>query len=591
MFAQQASREAPSSPPLLIPSTPISSPYSFHDDDETMNVEKDVAKKQESRLMQLPLRKKTRSRLNHRVSAKDVDAAADNDTTASHESELSIASTVKQSNVSRKEVTSPKRWSPRRLLRRGHGHHQEESHKTPSKVVSDNTKKKKQSPHWVKVGSVHWIKEGTEPEYMAKLEQAAKEHEKNALPGKECKGALSDTNLPDTMSPVTPPGLLENVTRQDKPSVAVKRLLRRSKDQNATEAWYKVTGSQQENRADPPDGARSMQMVFFDSESKESTPIPTSMDIMKEMSQERSEPRHIKTVRFSSEVSILGQADDHSGELTAANANGDDVCEDDDDFAPSSLCLGGWIGDICDSETSEDVAVVVVSNESFRECSSGLPTFNLARASKPPKMKLNESTDSPTNQPSPPGRVSPVPLQEKSSSDASLSSVSGSIDQALSNSIGHGDEERDPWDANESRCVWNLSQPSDCCTRQKLIRVSSEHTGGSDRVDLEISPISRRGRMWTKIVDYLRAVILFVGYAFVVAQTPLCGKETRLFVGIKLAGAFILCCLACMSTEGHHGRMGCTKLLEVVYSRKTFLLLIYVCAWSYIVDTTVEPFL
>lgn len=91
--------------------------------------------------------------------------------------------------------------------------------------------------------------------------------------------------------------------------------------------------------------------------------------------------------------------------------------------------------------------------------------------------------------------------------------------------------------------------------------------------------------MWERIVDSLRAVLVFIGYTFVVAREPLCGENAKeLVVGVKLGGVFVLCCLSLFAANDQRGRMGWKKLTEVVCSRKTFLLIMYIVAWSYTVS-------
>jgi len=94
--------------------------------------------------------------------------------------------------------------------------------------------------------------------------------------------------------------------------------------------------------------------------------------------------------------------------------------------------------------------------------------------------------------------------------------------------------------------------------------------------------------VWARIVDVLRALILFIGYAVIVAGQALCGEKAKQIVVTKLGGAFVLCCLASLSTRDRRWRTGWVKLSEIVCSRKTFLLLIYIVAWSYIVNAAAE---
>lgn len=102
-----------------------------------------------------------------------------------------------------------------------------------------------------------------------------------------------------------------------------------------------------------------------------------------------------------------------------------------------------------------------------------------------------------------------------------------------------------------------------------------------------MGPISRRGKMWAWIVDILRATIVCTGYTLVVREKPVCGKNANELILAKLVGVFVLCFLACsIPTRDRHERTGWMKLTEIVCSRKTYLLLIYIMVWSYIVNAT-----
>lgn len=90
--------------------------------------------------------------------------------------------------------------------------------------------------------------------------------------------------------------------------------------------------------------------------------------------------------------------------------------------------------------------------------------------------------------------------------------------------------------------------------------------------------------MWARLVNVLRALFVFIAYTLVLAGEPLCGENSSKIVGIKLGGAFVLSCLASFVTRDQQRRTGWKKLSEIVCSRKTFLLLIYIAAWSYIVN-------
>jgi len=101
--------------------------------------------------------------------------------------------------------------------------------------------------------------------------------------------------------------------------------------------------------------------------------------------------------------------------------------------------------------------------------------------------------------------------------------------------------------------------------------------------------MSRRGKTWARIVNCTRSLIALIVYGVIVAWKPLCGQDARVLVGVKLAGAFTLCCLASFSTRDHHRRIGWIELREVLFSRKTSLLLVYLVAWTYIVNAAVGP--
>ena len=90
--------------------------------------------------------------------------------------------------------------------------------------------------------------------------------------------------------------------------------------------------------------------------------------------------------------------------------------------------------------------------------------------------------------------------------------------------------------------------------------------------------------MWARIVDVIRALIVLAGYIVIVAGGPLCEENAIEILGIKLCGTFFLCCLASLATKDRRGRTGWTKLTEIVCSRKSFLLLIYIVAWTYVVN-------
>lgn len=86
--------------------------------------------------------------------------------------------------------------------------------------------------------------------------------------------------------------------------------------------------------------------------------------------------------------------------------------------------------------------------------------------------------------------------------------------------------------------------------------------------------------------------MVFVGYFVLLTRSSECGEDAVGFVCAKLTGALVLCCLACFSTSGsYRSRLGWMKIIEVVFSRKTALLLIYIWTWSTVLDTTLLPHL
>jgi hypothetical protein len=234
----------------------------------------------------------------------------------------------------------------------------------------------------------------------------------------------------------------------------------------------------------------------------------------------------------------------------------------EDDLEPKSLFSGRWIGDISTSDASRGVALVELNDNAplglpfqcseqhhrskrlSRDTNVSIEKFQGRHFESPPKSIHGDRSEV----------VSPL-----SKSSVTPPSESSHRSRFSSSSQGLNDDDDDS------------EVPT---TRSGYSSHSLDYSGHS----LNSGPsIAKSCKLRTRTVNRMRAVICFVGYATVVSRS--CGN--RFVLGSKLMGAFVPCFLACVSTTKDRQR---TRLSEIACSRKTFLLLIYIATWTYIVN-------
>ena len=534
--------------------TPSSSPRSPQDDDKEESREgeqKDGAMtnhrepkegvrspgKQQQRRLYPPMIRKGKS------SKKDVMPKAGNDGSliepnkdnarSEADDESLAASNAKAESPERNTVERARsRWSPRRLMRRGHMH---EKAYTNSHQTVDYGVKEKKPPLWVRSGTVHWVKAGSEQSGIS-----------DAPTGQPDNTSLAEHQLSNECS--TNPALdgtqSTGPIARDDLAAHVNPLLAQSEAGSEEKAWHLIESSQRQEIFSS-DYSHAMEMVFFDTTKENDGPVeppPTISLRTTEISNvaDTPKPPTTKSVRFSDEVSVLGYGN-HEGAV---------------DVLPMSLCLGAWVGDITESDTSGDVTVVDMTSDSFSEFSVGIALLS----NQPDYTNLSENMPDQDVAMLPNlharGRMSPLSLDDCPAShvEESFASVTESIDLAAINST-----------------------------------VFVGEVGPSS----EDYPISRRGKMWVKIVDFVPSLVAVIVYALIVAQKLPCIGHAIFVVGVKVkvAGAFALCCFSCLFTrDRQQRRIRRSKLEGLIFSRKMFLLLIYLAIWNCFVNLAMPPF-
>ena len=279
------------------------------------------------------------------------------------------------------------------------------------------------------------------------------------------------------------------------------------------------------------------------------------------------------SVSFSPDVSLFEEDATDSNTLATS---------EDDDLLPKSIFSGRWIGDISTSDESRGVALVEINDNvlklpfqrseqigdirkrlsfgPFDTSKSITELEHTGRSLQPPPKNINGNSSDPTfafegsstgrSLESPPKRINVNNTEYLLSPLKSPVSESNNLRLLKSGFLAQDDD-----DSDVTTRIWNGSSHS-----------------------LDSGPTCKTCDMWARIVNRMRAVLIFVGYAVVVAWAPLLCN--RLFLLLKLIGAFVLCCLASVSTT--HRRN--TELSEIVCSRKTFLLVIYIVAWTNVVN-------
>lgn len=418
--------EVPSSPPpKLIPSTPSSSPHSRQETDEVEAIEKLAVKdtsgagKRQSRLKQIARARRKRSQAT--LGASRNDSTDDNDTdptTATEESEEMDQKSKVIAASKRNGKDSKPRWSPKRLLCRVQAKQQNE---TPIPNKSE------------------------EQEYLTSL--ASSSVHKNSKPCSNSESPEADSNVQESnplsdSSDEESPTLLDSSKEEPPTPFASPCGEDDKKSTKRSPRWVKAgtvhwiqAGTEQEftakNKAIAEEccnsPSSSMECNDGASEKMEVGEVPPLIN-------------ESRSVRFSSEVcSIMGQADEYDRTSGAKEEK-----EVEDELSSSSLCLGGWIGDISESETSDGVAVVDMTKESFSECSAlRVPFLQLTRASKPLANKKGSALPS-TSRCN--GRISPLCLREEESS-------SGESFNSYLDSDEHGGEGSEPWDETRYVCM------------------------------------------------------------------------------------------------------------------------------------------
>lgn len=281
------------------------------------------------------------------------------------------------------------------------------------------------------------------------------------------------------------------------------------------------------------------------------------------------------SVSFSSDVSLFEEDANDSSTLATS---------EDDDLLPKSIFSGRWIGDISTSDASRGVALVEINDNVLKLPfqRSGQVSGIRKRLSLGPfdtSKSITELEHTGRSLESPPKSINgnssdPTFAFEGSSTGRSLESPLTRINANNSEHVSPLKSPVSPLsESNDLRLLNSgfLAQDDDDSEITTRTRNGSSHS-------LDSGPTSKRCKMWARVVNRMRAVLIFVGYAAVVAWAPLCAN--RLFLGLKLIGAFVLCCLASVSTT--HLRR--TELSEIVCSRKTFLLVIYIVAWTNVVN-------
>ena len=278
------------------------------------------------------------------------------------------------------------------------------------------------------------------------------------------------------------------------------------------------------------------------------------------------------SVSFSSIVSLLEEDTKDSNTLA----------EGDDDLLPKSIFSGRWIGDISTSNDSRGVALVEINDTLLKlpfQHSEQLTDIRkrLSFGHFDTSKSITELEHKGRSLQSPPQNIDknscvPTFAFEGSSTGGSLEFP---LNRIIVNNSKHSSPLTSPVSERNNLRLLNsgfLAQDANDC------EVTTRMRTGSLGHSLDSGSTRKICDMWMGIVNCMRAVLIFVGYVAAVAWSPL--RVNRLFWGLKVIGAFMLCCLSSVSAT--HRRS--TELSEIVWSRKTFLLVIYIVAWSNVVN-------
>mmetsp|Transcript_5554 Transcript_5554/g.10156 ORF Transcript_5554/g.10156 Transcript_5554/m.10156 type:complete len:829 (-) Transcript_5554:306-2792(-) len=272
-----------------------------------------------------------------------------------------------------------------------------------------------------------------------------------------------------------------------------------------------------------------------------------------------------RRVSFSSKISIVSD----NGDAIESPVRSEWLSDPPTiiDLSPRSLISGRWAEiNTTESKNSREVSVIELTDHSPGPYCPARKRLNFA-----------ESDGSCSND-----TKSPIKKNNGNHSIPSLTKSESVLPLFVENNMdGNGRSNGSPTNYSPNKVPMSQLMIIQTCDLSPLIGPPE------DVVELTTGPISRRGKIWTRIVNILRAVIVCMGYAVAVGGKLLCGENVKKFVLAKLVGVFVLCCLASLPTrEKRRRRTGWMSLTEIICSRKTFLLLIYTVAWNCIVDST-----